>query len=316
MRNVRLLWGIIGLLFAAVAALSFIAMRSVFPHVESENRNNPPSSSSEQQHIVAVVGNKQITAGQLQSNLNARYGNDILNQMLDQEVVRLEAEQLEIKVSRSEIDNELKRMQQGYDGEAEFYKAMKDQLGMTKEQLREDVYYRLLLEKIAIKDVPVRDEWVDEYIRLHPEEFKKPAELKIQQIIVGNQEQANKVLDDLKKGADFAGLAKDRSLDDATRNSGGDLGWVEENDPFVPAPVLKAAKGLKKGEVSKPFELAGKYAMIKLNDRKEQGGETADGLHERVRKELALREAAPLPEVTRKLREKWKAQITDPEFGT
>jgi foldase protein PrsA len=314
MRNVKLLWGIIGVLLTCVAVLSFITIKNAFPYVADDNPNNP-APKPEQERIVASVGNRQITSAELQQNVMAKYASEVLNQMLDREVIRLEGDQRGIKVDRTEIDNELKRMQQGYVNEADFYKAMKEQLGMTQEQLREDVYYKLLSEKLAIQDIHIPDEWVDEYITNHPEEFRAPVQLRIQQIVVATNEQAAKVLDELKRGADFAQLAKDRSLDDATRNSGGDLGWVDDDDPFVPAPVLKAAKELKKGEVSRAVEVEGKFVVVKLKDRKEQAREQFASIREQVRKELALHEADPIPEMVKKLRDKWNARILDPEFS-
>ncbi|WP_248929074.1 peptidyl-prolyl cis-trans isomerase [Paenibacillus hamazuiensis] len=314
MRNVKWLWGIIGLLAAAVAVLSFLAVKNAFPPAGSTPPNNPPPKPGPER-IVATVGNRPISEAELQQHLYSKYGKEMLNLMLDREAIRMEGDKQGIKVDRGEIDKELKRMQQGYESEADFYKAMRDQLGMTQDELREDVYYKLLLEKLVTKDIKIPDEWVDDYIRLHPEEFQKPAKLRIQQIVVSNKDQAAKVVDEVKKGADFAQLAKDRSLDDATRSSGGDLGWIEETDPFVEPSVLKAAKALKKGEISAPFELNGKYVIVRLQDRKEQSKEQADAVRERVRKELALHEATPLPEFTKKLRERWNVKIVDPELA-
>ena len=39
-------------------------------------------------------------------------------------------------------------------------------------------------------------------------------------------------------------MAIANSTDSATAADGGDLGWVEEDDPFIPAPILQAAKVL------------------------------------------------------------------------
>ncbi|MNI13095.1 peptidylprolyl isomerase [compost metagenome] len=119
---------------------------------------------------------------------------------------------------------------------------------------------------------------------------------------------------DLTKGMDFAIVARDRSLDDMTANSGGELGWVEEDDPFVLAPVLEAAKQLKAKEISKPVAVEQGFAIVHLMDRRTKPNLERALVRESVRKELALREAPPLKEIVNKLRSKWGAVIVDTQF--
>ena len=40
-------------------------------------------------------------------------------------------------------------MQQGYESEQQFYESMKSQLGMSEQEIKEDVSNKLLLEKLA-----------------------------------------------------------------------------------------------------------------------------------------------------------------------
>lgn len=315
MRDVKRLWGVIGLLAVCTLVLSFFLI------ARSKSQPEPGHSSEPQQHIendtervVAKIGNREITIGELQKALERQYGAELLKQMLDREAVRLEGTETGIAVSDAEIDRELRRMQQGYDNEEQFYKSMKGQLGMTKEALREDVSSKLLLEKIATRNIKISDAEVDTYIAAHPEEFRQEVELNIQQIIVSTKDQANKVLTDLGKGQSFATLARDRSLDDATNNSGGDLGWVEDNDPFVAAPVLEAAKKLKPGETSKPVAVDQGYAVVRLKDRREKPNPDKAFIRDNVRKELALQEAPALKDFVAKLRAKWGTAVLDAQF--
>ena len=78
--------------------------------------------------------------------------------MLDRYAIQMEADELGFKLTRADIDDELKRMQQGYESEELFYKSMKEQVGMSEPELRQDVNYKLLLERIATKDIHVTDE--------------------------------------------------------------------------------------------------------------------------------------------------------------
>ncbi|MDT2235530.1 hypothetical protein P7H25_17615 [Paenibacillus larvae] len=50
---------------------------------------------------------------------------------------------------------------------------MKEQLGMSRQEVKDDVYYKLLLEKVATKDIQVSDSEIQDYIQAHPEEYAK-----------------------------------------------------------------------------------------------------------------------------------------------
>jgi foldase protein PrsA len=262
---------------------------------------------------VARIDGHTFTLGELQEELGKRYGTTLINQMLDREAIRLEGKALGIGVTPAEIDKDLKRQQQGYDSEEQFYKSMKEQLGMTRDQIREDTLYKLLLERIATRNIDVSDDQVSDYIASHPDEFPSSVELHVAQIVSASKEQADKAYAELGKGTDFATVARDRSIDDATANGGGDLGWVEENDPFVPAPLMKAARALKPGAYSQPIALEqGRYGIVKLVERRQRQGADPQTVREQVRKQLALSEAPPLQDLVKQLRTKYHAAITDP----
>jgi foldase protein PrsA len=313
MRNVKRLWGVIGCM--ALCLLVLISLQIA----RSWNQPEPTKPTEQQtvkdnERIVAAIGSRKITIGELETALEQRYGAELLNQIIDREAISLEGKETGISVTNAEIERELKRMQQGYESEGQFYESMKVQLGMSKEELREDVHYKLLLDKLATRNITITDAQVEEYIQTHPDEFKSEVKFHIRIIVVSTKEQANKVLSDLAKGEDFATLARDRSLDDNTSNGGGDLGWIEENDPFVAAPIMNAAKQLKVGETSKPIAVDNGYAIVNLRDRREKPNPELSFIKENVRKELALRNAPPLKEIITKLRAKWGSAIIDPRF--
>jgi foldase protein PrsA len=183
---------------------------------------------------------------------------------------------------------------------------------MDKDEIREDVNFKLLLEGIATKNVQVSDEEIASYMTEHPDEFKNTIQLHIEQIEVDHLNDANKVLDLLKKGNDFKKVAQENSTDTATASDGGDLGWVDEDDPFIPAPIIKMAKTLGTGEISAPIEVEGHYYIIRLLDVKENSKGTLEEIKSALRKQLALQKALPLKEITKDLRKKRDAIILDP----
>jgi tetratricopeptide (TPR) repeat protein len=91
-------------------------------------------------------------------------------------------------------------------------------------------------------------------------------------IVVDAQDQAAKILAQLKNGADFATLAKEKSTD-ATSADGGMLGQV---DPATLRPELReAVQGLRPGELSPIIKLPSGYAIVKLLP--EKGSAPPDG---------------------------------------
>lgn len=81
-------------------------------------------------------------------------------------------------------------------------------------------------------------------------------------------------------GADFAALAKESSEDPGSRNSGGDLGWIERGvtDPAFEEALFSMAPG-----VSEPIKSTDGWHVIWLREVREQSGKS----FEQVRDELA-----------------------------
>ncbi|MCD1261866.1 peptidylprolyl isomerase [Paenibacillus athensensis] len=317
MGNVKRLWGVIVVMAICIAALaSWLVMRpTTGPGASaSPTPSSQPSAQPEHPPVAATIGGKPILLTELEEALERQYGTELLNQLLDRAALRLEAAETATTVPDADIQRELKRMQLGYESEEQFYSSMKDQLNMTRDQLKEDVYYKLLLEKLATRGVKITDAEVDNYIQSHQDEFRTIKEYNLAQVILPTKEQAEKALAALAKGESFAIVARDRSLDDATANSGGDLGWIEEDDPFVEEPILTAAKQLKPGEVSQPVQVLQGYAIVKLKGRRDKANPEQPYIRDNVRKELALQQAPPLKDYVAGLREKWNAKIEDARF--
>ena len=67
-----------------------------------------------------------------------------------------------LRLESAEINRELKRMQQGYESEQQFYASMQNQLGLSEQEIKEDVPNKLLLEKLATKHIQITDTQVED----------------------------------------------------------------------------------------------------------------------------------------------------------
>ncbi|WP_405080800.1 peptidylprolyl isomerase [Paenibacillus chitinolyticus] len=310
MHNVKVLWGAILALSIGVIVLLSLQLSETGLGKKSAAGGRSGETPADG-HIVARITGREFTQGELTEKLTKHYGAEMLNQMLDRETLRLEAQEQGVDINEAEISRELKRMQQGYENEQNFYDSMKEQLGMNREDVREDVLYKLLLEKLATHDVEIADDRITKYIQGHPDEFKQTAQIHLHKMVVSTLDQAKKAMAAYQGGESFATLARDRSLDDSG-SQGGDLGWMQEDDPFQPAEIMKAARKLGVGQLSAPIKTAGGYALILITEKKMNTGPDEAAIRESVRKQLALQEAPPLNEYLLSLRQKWKATVADP----
>lgn len=306
MRNSKLVWSVNIVLAAAVLILAGLLL--------IKDSGTPPESSEPapvEDSIVAKIGEHAILKSELQRKVIKKYGFQVLEELLDRQVIQLEADEQGIVVSESEITRELEQMSIGYESEEEYYRSMKKQLGLDKEELIEDVHYKLLLEKLATSDIPVSEDEIDQYIQNNSKEYKDSIQLRIAQIITSTLDQANDIRQQYENGVDFGELAKQRSLDTFSAIDGGDLGWLEEDDPFVNPSILNTALSLQVGDISEPIPLDEGYAVIRLTNHKIQSKGTEDQIRDKVRKELSLQKAPPLRDVVSNLRKKRNAVILD-----
>jgi peptidyl-prolyl cis-trans isomerase C len=117
-------------------------------------------------------------------------------------------------------------------------------------------------------------------------------EVRARHILTETEAQANQVLADLKRGADFAALAKAKSIDPGGQQQGGDLGYFTK-EQMVPE-FSDAAFAMKVGEVSsKPVKSQFGWHVIKVEDKRSSSGPAFEEQKEEIAAELR-REATGL----------------------
>jgi len=77
---------------------------------------------------------------------------------------------------------------------------------------------------------------------------------------------AKKIRERMDQGEDFVELTRVYSKDLATREAGGDMGWVRWGNRFFGDPFYEAAFQLKVGEISEPVKAKYGYHLIKMED--------------------------------------------------
>jgi len=96
-------------------------------------------------------------------------------------------------------------------------------------------------------------------------QMKSEPEVHARHILVETEDEAKAVAAELKKGADFAELAKQKSKDPGA-SDGGDLGWFTK-DQMVPE-FSEVAFKLEKGQLSDPVKSQFGWHVIKVEDKR------------------------------------------------
>ncbi|MFT3905208.1 MAG: peptidylprolyl isomerase [Steroidobacteraceae bacterium] len=106
-------------------------------------------------------------------------------------------------------------------------------------------------------------------------------EYRARHILVASQEAAQKIIDQLKKGAKFEDLAKAQSTDTGSGAKGGELGWFSPNN--MVKPFADALVTLKKGEITQaPVQSQYGWHVIQLEETRDYTPPPFDSVKDRV----------------------------------
>ncbi|CAI2083087.1 Peptidyl-prolyl cis-trans isomerase D [Serratia ficaria] len=136
--------------------------------------------------------------------------------------------------------------------------------------------------------VKITDADVSTYYDQHKSSYGQPERKNYSVIQLKTEAEANAVLDELKKGGDFATLAKDKSTDIISRRTGGELGWLE---PETTADELKQADLTEKGQLSGVVKSSVGYLIVRLNDIEPEKVKPLSEVHDAIAKQVQQEKA-------------------------
>jgi len=227
-------------------------------------------------------------AGQL------KLGRDVLQGMIDEELLIQKAKELKVEVGDDEVSRaaepRLREIRSHFASDAEYRDELKKAGMGTPEEFRRynlDNARRYLTQQKVMYELrktakpgSVTDVEVDSIFNLVKGDLaKRPPMLTFRQIVIAPKAskaaderaraKADSLLAELKKGADFAQMAKRESNDPGSAKMGGDLGWARRGSNFVPE-FEDAMFRLAPGQMSPPVKTAFGYHIIKV-DRVQPG---------------------------------------------
>lgn len=251
--------------------------------------------------VVARVDGAPVTASRLQDSLRLLklgFSNtsglspssdakmDLLSQLVEEEMYMREAARLGVAASGAEVEARYKKTEADYPGD---FGGALEQAGLKEGSFKEILRRKVTVEKLLAREVyskiKVERAAEEDYFRKNRGSFSRPAMVRARQIVVDNPAEAEKILKELKKGADFAALARKESLSPDSAK-GGDLGWFSRGQ--MP-PQFDAVFRLKAGRISGVVKSPYGYHIFKVEEASRPARPTFREAEPEVRRLLAAK---------------------------
>ncbi len=245
-------------MFQAAAITLLLATTS--QNLLAKDAPTPPAANE----VIAVVNGTEITFGDIQIYMSSKAATgappdpgNILNEVINRELIKQAA------------------LKEGLDKDEDFKKALEIQ----RTTLLVNAMLSKKVESVDLSDEALKKEY-DEQIKNAPKK-----EYKARHILVKSEDEAKQVIKQLKDGADFVKLAKEKSIGPSGPN-GGDLGWFKP-DMMVPE-FSDAVARLKDGEITEqPVKTQFGWHVIKLEETRDVKPPSFESMKEKLRSIVA-----------------------------
>lgn len=286
----------------AITDLNFLLLMLIILSCSKEEKSKSQQSAAgfSDSTVVALVNGDPIHYSDIDNAIKqvmnqlgkdtAQFGNlmpdttlrkDILRWIVSMRLLVQEAQKLNINVEDNEIETVINTIKRRFPSEQKFLDALQ-QADLTFEQFkinltRELTVQRLLEQQLGSQMKDISDEDALKYYNEHGEALMQNEQIRVHHILLKVGETADpekvksvenralRILEKIKKGEDFEGLARQYS-EDPSALKGGDIGFFSRGDMIK--NFEDAAFILKVGEVSDLVRTPLGFHIIRLDERK------------------------------------------------
>ncbi len=285
--------------------------------------------------VVAVIGRDVITWSELYKAMEFQYADkikgmtpeerrkflkqyeaDFLDRLIDMKVQLKEAKKLNISATKKEVDRAIEQIRKKYGMTPEEFEAAVRKQGLSMEDYRKKLAEQITLNKIQSyklsTEVYVDDKEVEEYIRQHPEEFKKAEGYRFRQILlrVRNDDEkrlaediASKIMQMLRRGEPFDKVA-DGFIKAPDAFTGKEAIFISRKE--LAREFVNVLDHLHPGQFSRPFWTNRGLVILYLEEKIDSSGSVRDMAREKIRMEKLNKK---LKEWIRSLRSKYFIEV-------
>lgn len=239
--------------------------------------------------------NRGIPLTQAQEKIAA---NKLLHDQINRHLLLKKAGAMGIQVSPGKVDEEVNRVKKQFSSEKEFLEQLKLKkltLEQYQQELKEDILIDAVFRRELGNEIKITDQQIEDYFKKNPLQFSSEEQRRASVILIKvdpkagsigdreSQQKLQKIVTKLKKGSDFAEMARLHSQDSIAKR-GGDLGFFTKDSMF--APFSKLAFKLNVGEVSEIFRTQHGYQILKVTGKKAGKKGTLESERENIREIL------------------------------
>lgn len=203
---------------------------------------------------------------------------NLLESMILERLINKEMEKLDIKVKDEEIEEEIKSGYiDGLGGQEEYKEFLKEN-NFTEDFLKNGIRKSIMDKKYRayfFDKIKFTEKELEEYYDSNKDSL---IEIKISMIELETKEEAEEILERLKKGEDFHQMATTKSVDPISAAEGGDMGYLTRANLEHFNELEDIAFSLKEGEMSGLIQGESAYYIILVEDRKEDYHDLKEGI--------------------------------------
>ena len=156
-----------------------------------------------------------------------------------------------VTVNESDVDARIEQLKQQVAAQGQNFEELLETRQISEQVLRNQQRVQLAVDLLAVKLVPYPpDDKLRQALAERKDEF---LEVHVRHVLVKDKAAADAARRELISGADWATVAKQRSIDTQSKDKGGDLGYNAKGatvKPFETAEFALAAQGDCKGRTS------------------------------------------------------------------
>ncbi len=212
----------------------------------------------------------------------------ILNDMINDILIKKFASKYEIKISKLEVENYINdlRKKSGLSME-EFKKELKKE-GITYEQFYKKVEFNMLKHRVlgamVKRKVVVTDKEIEDYYNKHKNKYKEEETVHLRALVSATEKEAKEVYEKiLNNQISFPEAVQKYSIG-PNITEGGDLGevaWSHLNEDWKEFVV-----NLKEGEISRPFYFNKKWIILQLVSKKSGSTKSLEKVKAEIREKI------------------------------
>lgn len=237
--------------------------------------------------VVARVGDIEITESEL-ATATAMYGDELATMPEDAKRSVMVDALIDIELARAAAKSV------GLDKGEEFRR----QAAFLEGQALRAVFMEAEIAK-RVDDAAVRKAYEAQIEAAEPVE-----EIRVSHILLGSKADALAAIERLRAGEEFVAVARQSSLDEASKQNGGDLGFMAKGTSLP--EIEQAVAGLSPGDFADtPIQTAFGYHVVRLEEVRKQPSPTLDAMAPQLRQML---EAQAAQQIITELRSSTKVE--------